>query len=94
MAKIMNTEMKQFLCKNGSDIVMAQGAEAGGHRSLFNNNNKGAHVDDNDDENRNEAIFVQVDTSTTDLCTRHDRSRKKNNARTYCLLERSVRRIL
>jgi nitronate monooxygenase len=26
------------LAKNGSDIIMAQGAEAGGHRSVFNNN--------------------------------------------------------
>jgi nitronate monooxygenase len=33
--------------KNGSDIVMAQGAEAGGHRSLFDNKNKGGLDDEN-----------------------------------------------
>src|SRR5215467_7311442 len=44
-----------------------------------------------DHEHRNEGILVQVDTSTTNLCTRHDRGRKKNNARTCCLLDRSVR---
>jgi NAD(P)H-dependent flavin oxidoreductase YrpB (nitropropane dioxygenase family) len=47
---VTNVEDGNSVAKNGSDIVMAQGAEAGGHRSLFNNNNKGAHVDDNDDE--------------------------------------------
>jgi nitronate monooxygenase len=51
ISMVTNVEDGISVAKNGSDIVMAQGAEAGGHRSLFNNNNKGAHVDDNDDEN-------------------------------------------
>lgn len=51
ISMVTNVEDGISVAKNGSDIVMAQGAEAGGHRSLFDNNNKGALVDDNDDEN-------------------------------------------
>jgi nitronate monooxygenase len=51
ISMVTNVEDGISVAKNGSDIVMAQGAEAGGHRSLFDNNNKEALVDDNDDEN-------------------------------------------
>jgi nitronate monooxygenase len=50
ISMVTNVEDGISVAKNDSDIVMAQGAEAGGHRSLINNNNKGAHVDDSDDE--------------------------------------------
>jgi nitronate monooxygenase len=51
ISMVTNVEDGISVAKNGSDIVMAQGAEAGGHRSLFDNNNKGALVDDNDHKN-------------------------------------------
>jgi nitronate monooxygenase len=38
MSMVTNIEDAVALAKNGSDIIMAQGAEAGGHRSVFNNN--------------------------------------------------------
>jgi len=44
------------VAKNGSDIVMAQGSEAGGHRSVFNNdsnNNYKSACDDGYDNNNN-----------------------------------------
>jgi nitronate monooxygenase len=53
ISMVTNVEDGISVAKNGSDIVMAQGAEAGGHRSLFNINNKGAHVDDNDENYEN-----------------------------------------
>jgi nitronate monooxygenase len=36
MSMVTNVEDAITLAKNGSDIIMAQGAEAGGHRSIFN----------------------------------------------------------
>src|SRR5215472_1567714 len=47
ISMVTNVEDGISVAKNGSDIVMARGAEAGAYRSLFNNNNKGAHVYDN-----------------------------------------------
>jgi nitronate monooxygenase len=38
MSMVTNVEDAVTLAKNGSDIIMAEGAEAGGHRSVFNNN--------------------------------------------------------
>jgi nitronate monooxygenase len=38
MSMVTNVEDAVALAKNGSDIIMAQGAEAGGHRSVFSNN--------------------------------------------------------
>jgi nitronate monooxygenase len=38
MSMVTNVEDAVALAKNGSDIIMAEGAEAGGHRSVFNNN--------------------------------------------------------
>jgi nitronate monooxygenase len=38
MSMVTNVEDAVALAKNGSDIIMAQGAEAGGHRSVFKNN--------------------------------------------------------
>ena len=38
MSMVTNVEDAVTLAKNGSDIIMAQGAEAGGHRSVFSNN--------------------------------------------------------
>jgi nitronate monooxygenase len=38
MSMVTNVEDAVTLAKNGSDIIMAQGAEAGGHRSIFDNN--------------------------------------------------------
>ena len=37
MSMVTNVEDAITLARNGSDIIMAQGAEAGGHRSIFNN---------------------------------------------------------
>ena len=34
---VTNVEDAISVARNGSDIIMAQGAEAGGHRSIFNN---------------------------------------------------------
>src|SRR5215471_7047074 len=47
ISMVTNVEDGISVAKNGSDIVMAQGAEAGGHRSLFDNNNKGVLDDEN-----------------------------------------------
>lgn len=38
ISMVTNTQDAITLAKNGSDIIMAQGSEAGGHRSIFNNN--------------------------------------------------------
>ena len=38
ISMVTNVEDAVTLAKNGSDIIMAQGAEAGGHRFVFNNN--------------------------------------------------------
>jgi nitronate monooxygenase len=38
MSMVTNVQDAVALAKNGSDIIMAQGAEAGGHRSVFSNN--------------------------------------------------------
>jgi nitronate monooxygenase len=38
MSMVTNVEDAITLAKNGSDIIMTQGVEAGGHRSVFNNN--------------------------------------------------------
>src|SRR5207245_5514597 len=38
MSMVTNVEDAITLAKNGSDIIMAQGSEVGGHRSIFNNN--------------------------------------------------------
>jgi NAD(P)H-dependent flavin oxidoreductase YrpB (nitropropane dioxygenase family) len=37
MSMVTNVEDAISVAKNGSDIVMVQGSEAGGHRSVFNN---------------------------------------------------------
>jgi nitronate monooxygenase len=50
ISMVTNVQDGISVAKNGSDIVMAQGAEAGGHRSLFDNN-KGALVNDENYEN-------------------------------------------
>jgi nitronate monooxygenase len=44
ISMVTNVEDAISVAKNGSDIVMAQGSEAGGHRSIFHNN--GALDDD------------------------------------------------
>jgi nitronate monooxygenase len=44
ISMVTNVEDAISVAKNGSDIVMAQGSEAGGHRSIFDNN--GALDDD------------------------------------------------
>jgi nitronate monooxygenase len=38
ISMVTNVEDAISVAKNGSDIVMAQGSEAGGHRSIFDNN--------------------------------------------------------
>jgi len=38
ISMVTNVQDAVALAKNGSDIIMAQGAEAGGHRSVFSNN--------------------------------------------------------
>ena len=38
ISMVTNVQDAVTLAKNGSDIIMAQGSEAGGHRSIFNNN--------------------------------------------------------
>ena len=53
VSMVTNVEDAISVAKNGSDIVMAQGAEAGGHRSVFANNNTLGKDDDTyeDDDN-------------------------------------------
>jgi nitronate monooxygenase len=38
ISMVTNVEGAITLAKNGLDIIIAQGSEAGGHRSIFNNN--------------------------------------------------------
>ena len=38
ISMVTNVQDAVTLAKNGTNIIMAQGAEAGGHRSVFNNN--------------------------------------------------------
>jgi len=48
ISMVTNVEDAISVTKNGSDIVMAQGSEAGGHRSIFHNNDA---LDDDGYEN-------------------------------------------
>lgn len=48
ISMVTNVEDAISVAKNGSDIVMAQGSEAGGHRSIFHNNDA---LDDDGYEN-------------------------------------------
>jgi nitronate monooxygenase len=44
ISMVTNVEDAVTLTKNRSDIIMAQGAEAGGHRFIFNNNFNVQHI--------------------------------------------------
>jgi nitronate monooxygenase len=44
ISMVTNVEDAISVAKNGSDIVMAQGSEAGGHRSIFDNNGASGNI--------------------------------------------------